>query len=88
MATYSIQMNDALVTEAKRTFSTQTAITSWMKQQVERLLRQIVVPKSEEKTAFRELTVSDRIKALSAVPPSTSHSDYKDEIEEIMSNRY
>lgn len=88
MCTYKLTFNDSLVEGAKRSFPNQEAITSWMEQQVERMLRQISVKEEGSNKALRQISVSDRIKALSAVPASSADEDYKDEMITIMSEKY
>ena len=46
------------------------------------------VDPNAKKVPLRKLSVSDRIKSLSAVPPSNSHADYKDEMENVLSDKY
>ena len=88
MCTYNLTLNDSLVNGVKGTFQSQAAITKWMEQQLERMLRQIVVEDAGEVVTLRKLNVSDRIKALSAVPASTSTTDYKDDLLEVMFEKY
>ncbi len=37
---------------------------------------------------LRKINVSDRIKALSSVPATTSQADYKDDVLEVLSEKY
>lgn len=88
MPTYNLTFNDSLVAGVKQTFPTQASITSWMNQQIERMLRQIAIPEAKKTSKPRKLVISDKIKALSAVPSSHSTADYKDELEEILAEKY
>lgn len=88
MCTYNLTLNDSLVNGVKGTFQTQAAITKWMEQQIERMLRQISVNENVKNTSLRKINVSDRIKALSAVPASASTADYKDDFVEMLSEKY
>ncbi len=88
MCTYNLTFNDSVVGNAKAAFPTQAAITEWMQMQIERMLKQISVDPDAKKVPLRKLSVSDRIKSLSAVPPSSSHADYKEEMQQILSDKY
>lgn len=88
MCTYNLTFNDSLVESAKRTFPTQEAITTWMEQQVERMLKQIAIKEKNHDKPLRQICISERIKALSAVPASSSDEDYKENITNIMSDKY
>ena len=88
MCTYNITINDTLVQNARRSFSSSMDINIWMQQQLERMLKQIAVPNEKSERSVRKLKVSDRIKALSAVPPCTTDADYKDEISVLLSDKY
>lgn len=44
-------------------------------------------PKQEE-SVCKKIRVSERIKALSAVPASSSDSDYKDDFVSVLSDKY
>lgn len=87
MCTYQLTFSDTLVKNARPAFSSQKAITNWMQLQLERMLKQIAVEDSKEKT-LRTVNVSNRILSLSAVPPSHTDGDYKTELADIMSNKY
>lgn len=88
MCTYNLTFNDAIVEGAKKSFHTESAITIWMEQQIERLLRQIAVEDKREKMPLRKISVSDRIKALSNVPASSDNADYKEEMKDVLSYKY
>ncbi len=88
MCTYNLVLNDALVEEALSGFHSQKDITEWMQVQIERMLRQIAVSKSTAKRPVRNIVVSDKIKALSNVEPTSSCSDYKDDFLDILSEKY
>lgn len=88
MCTYNLTFNDSLVESAKRSFPTQTAITEWMQQQMERMLRQIAVPEPSKTSTVRKVEVSDRIKSLSAVPPCSDNKDYKEDFESVLTEKY
>lgn len=88
MCTFNLTFNDAVVEQARQSFPTQAAITTWMQQQMERMLRQVAVKDAAESKQLRKLDISERIKALSNVPPSLSHADYKEEITDIMIEKY
>lgn len=88
MCTYNLTLNDSLVNGVKGTFQSQAAIKKWMEQQLERMLRQIVVDDTAKNVTMRKINVCDRIKALSAVPASTSTTDYKDDLLDVMSEKY
>ncbi len=88
MCTYNLTFNDAVVEGAKKSFQTESAITKWMEQQIERLLRQIAVEDKRGKMPLRKISVSDRIKALSNVPASYDNADYKEEMEDVLSYKY
>lgn len=88
MCTYNLTFDDTVVGNAKAAFPTQAAITEWMQMQIERMLKQIAVDPNAKKVPLRKLSVSDRIRSLSAVPPSNSHADYKNEMENVLSDKY
>ena len=88
MYTYNLTFNDNIMEGAKRTFQNNDAITLWMQQQLERMLRQISVEERKCDKPLREIKVSSSIKKLSDVPHSSSHADYKDEILDILSEKY
>lgn len=88
MCTYNLTLNDSLVNGVKANFPSQTAITRWMEQQLERMLRQITVDGAEKNVNLRKINVCDRIKALSAVPASSSTADYKENLLNVMSDKY
>lgn len=88
MCTFNLTFNDVVVKQARQSFPTQTAITTWMQQQMERMLRQVAIEDAVESKEFHKINVSERIKALSNVPPSSSHADYKEEIADIMKEKY
>lgn len=88
MCTYNLTFNDALLERAKHSFPTQAAITTWMEQQIERMLRQISVDEAEDCKPLRKLDISDKIRALSAVPASLSDEDYKDELIDVLTDKY
>lgn len=87
MCTYNLSFNDSVIENARSVFPTQMAMTEWMQAQIESMLKKIAVKDTEDKP-LRELSISDKIKALSNVPASTSHSDYKDEIADVLSEKY
>lgn len=88
MSTYNLTLNDNLLKGAKSSFPTQEAIKTWMEQQIERMLRQISIEEEQQNKSLRKIKVSERIKALSAVPASSSNSDYKDDMTDILSEKY
>lgn len=88
MCTYNISLNDALVEQARPAFPSQEAITAWMQQQVERMLRQIAVKTISPDAPRRKVVVSERIKALSNVPTMTEDIDYKDTLLDVISSKY
>lgn len=88
MYTYSLTFNENIMEGAKRTFQTNDALTVWMQQQLERMLKQISAEETKCSKPLREIKVSNRIKALSAVPPSSIRSDYKDDMLEVLSEKY
>ena len=88
MSTYNLTLSDNLLKRAKGSFPTQEAIKVWMEQQIERMLRQISVDEQQQNKPLRAVHVSERIKSLSAVPPSSSHEDYKDELTDVISDKY
>ena len=87
MSTYNITLNDNLLKRAKSSFPSQAAIKVWMEQQIERMLKQISIEERQDKP-LRKINVSERIKALSAVPASSSDADYKDDIMDVMSDKH
>ena len=87
MCTYSLTLNDTLVKNARRSFQSQDAITMWMQQQLERLLLQVAIPAKGTAT-LREVDLTSRIKALSAVPLCTTDTDYKEDITNVMNEKY
>ena len=87
MCTYNLTLNDTLVESAEKMFPSQMAITSWMQQQLERMLRQVVGVEPMSKTV-KEVKVTDRIQSLSAVPPCSHDADYKDELASLMAEKY
>ena len=88
MCTYNLVLNDSLVEKAQSAFHSKNDITEWMQTQIERMLRQIAVSESTAKRSVRKIVVSDKIKALSNVEPTTSCADYKDDILYILSEKY
>lgn len=88
MPTYNLTFNDSLVAGVRQTFPTQASITSWMNLQIERMLRQIATTETKNTLTPRKISVSDKIKALSAVPPSNSTADYKEELALILADKY
>lgn len=88
MCTYTLTFNDTLVENARHSFSSHVDIKSWMQQQLERMLKQVAVPSQELKAPVHKVNVSERIKALSAVPPCTTDTDYKDDITTYLSDKY
>lgn len=73
---------------ARQSFPSQTAINRWMELQMERMLRQISIPRTDEDRPLRNLAVCERIRALSNVPANTSHADYKEDIMDVRSEKY
>lgn len=88
MSTYNLTLNDNLLKGAKSSFPTQDAIKVWMEQQLERMLKQISIKEPKQNKPLRKINISERIKALSEVPASSSDVDYKDEMINIMSEKY
>lgn len=88
MCTYNLVLNDSLVEKAQSAFHSQKDITEWMQTQIERMLRQIAVSGSTANRPVRKIVVSDKIRALSNVEPATSSADYKDDILDILSEKY
>ena len=89
MSTYNLTFNDSLVEGIKHAFPSQAAITEWMRLQIERMLKQMAVPtETSQSPALRKICVSDKIKALSAVPASSSNGDYKDEMTDVLFTKY
>lgn len=88
MCTYNLTFNDLLVEQARPAFPTQAAITKWMQQQVERMLKQVAPKDDKEDTTMRTVNISDRIKSLSAVPATKEDIDYKNSFGSIVSEKY
>lgn len=84
MCIYNISLNDALIEQAHHTFPTQESITTWMQLQVERMLRQIVAKPISQDEPRHKVIVSERIKTLSDVPPTTKDIDYKDNLLDVI----
>lgn len=83
MCTFQIKLNDNLLEGVKKSFTTQADITNWMEQQIERMLKQLAISEEKCNLPLQEIGISDLVKSLSAVPPSASHADYKDEIIDV-----
>ena len=88
MCTYNLVLNDSLVEKAQSAFHSKNDITEWMQTQIERMLRQISVSGTTAKRPVHKIVVSNKIKALSNVEPTTSCVDYKDDIIDILSEKY
>ena len=88
MCTYNLVLKDSLIEKAQSAFHSKKAITEWMQTQIERMLRQIAVSGSTAKRPVHKIVVSEKIKALSNVEPTTSRADYKDDILDILSEFY
>ena len=88
MFTYNLKISESLMNGAKSSFPTQAAATTWMQQQIERMLRRIAVADTTEVKTLKKVNVSDKVKALSAVPASASHADYKDEMPDLLGRKY
>lgn len=88
MCTYNISLNDTLIEQVRPAFPSQEAITAWMQQQVERMLRQIAVKTAPSVAPRTKVVVNERIKALSNVPTTTEDVDYKNSLLDVMSSKY
>ena len=88
MCTYNLVLNDSLVEKAQSAFHSKKDITEWMQVQIERMLRQIAVSGSTATRPVPTIVVSEKIKALSNVEPTTSNDDYKDDIIDFLSEKY
>ncbi len=88
MCTFNLSFDDALVERARQLFDTNDAFSGWVHTQIENLLRQLSVDGGKSSNRKRKIVVCDEIMALSDVPTAKNDFDYKDELENVLSEKY
>ena len=59
-----------------------------LKEELTNFALELIHRPTQEKATSKRIHISERIKALSAVPASSSRGDYKDEFVSVMSDKY
>lgn len=88
MCTINLSFDDALVERARQLFDTNDAFSGWVHAQMENLLKQLSVDGDKTPNRKRKIVVCDEIMALSDVPAAKKDFDYKDELENVLSEKY
>ena len=86
MCTLRITINDAVMQKVKGLFASEADLTAFVQQQLETALEKVA--ENSAKEGRRAIEVSDRIKALSNVPPTYGDVDYKDSVVAELSEKY
>lgn len=60
----------------------------YLKKELTNFALKLLHPQTQEKAKNNRIHISERIKALSAVPASSSMGDYKDDFVSVMSDKY
>ena len=100
MCTFSIALDDKLVNDVNPSVLGGKSMSKWLEEQITALLRTYALGKnnltnsatasfaSSAPSPFGDIQISERVKMLSDVPPTHSCADYKDEMSELLFEKY
>ena len=90
MCTYSVRIDDALMSEVRLHFSGEEAVQKWLEQQVKIVVTEFVRtnPLLHPRDAWSDYKLSDEVEALTPRIRKPVYGDYKVELATTLEEKY